>query len=933
MATFTRWLSLTMPGAAAEPRTVRVAYWRDPVKVRKEKRKGMKPKSVSVPARIESAPAEAPMKLHHLSTQDLLDGKLTTASYDVLCVPGGYAPNYLEELGGESWDEPGVRAVVDFVQSGGGYVGICAGAYVGTTWGINLLDVDIVDLEHWARGMSQRCWLAYTQHGKEVLGAGAIDEVVVRYANGPLLRINSTDVDVSEGKEPSGGSSVLRQDSDSPRRPFVVASFMSDFARRKSQPVGVMCGSPAIVAGWCGRGRVVLVSPHPEDGEPATRPHFRNLFRWAASVPAAELLPESAAQLEAQAAARGEWWRTLPRLPRLKYPPHLKDHGVKDSVQRLSSAAKLARAASRRDSSTASAARSTTQRAHGHRANADGAGLAGAQSRGRALSRPADRGGRRRASSCAATPSSRPQRSFRAGGSGGAGAGAGAGAGVGGQAGVGKPRANGHRGKHKPAAAPHDGYSMMDGKLPLPYVECINGPILLTAPHGLRLCAPRRKHFREKYTSELVLKIAKEVRKHLGVEASFMVWNYKTARKSDKRNLDPNYLLESEWSKSPWHATLLKFRAKFKEQGVPCLHVDFHGKKDRPRAKKCRVDIGMQPFEEHHEAVGWEEGDVDALRDRFEQHLDAALEGVTIRGKKCEANPDPVLHGWWGDDCETTMTHQAVLAGIPSLQLENPRSLRRKMMTDDELVRRYTAAIVEAYRTAAKIEASHGVVSGTADTSGSLGELAPIVEAPPPPTDDEALAHPPKWFFVYGSLRPDDPTNQSWRDAWLAGSVEQLPATVHGQLFKDTYACAVLGDTATHRIHGYVVRFPAGARHASKLRDADEIEACPSLYQRAAVIATTTSGRRMLAWVYHRSACSKDNPVPGGDWVKFVKPGKQHGAAGLAGSLLQKFVSDGLPVYRGQDGGASFGGCVSSMIDTMLADIAVLDSRESGKQT
>ena len=64
-----------------------------------------------------------------------------------------------------------------------------------------------------------------------------------------------------------------------------------------------MGGSPAIVAGWCGRGRVVLVSPHPEDGEPATRPHFRNLFRWAASVPAAELLPESAAQLEAQAAA------------------------------------------------------------------------------------------------------------------------------------------------------------------------------------------------------------------------------------------------------------------------------------------------------------------------------------------------------------------------------------------------------------------------------------------------------------------------------------------------------------------------------------------------------------------------------------------------------------------------------------------------------
>ena len=59
-----------------------------------------------------------------------------------------------------------------------------------------------------------------------------------------------------------------------------------------------------------------------------------------------------------------------------------------------------------------------------------------------------------------------------------------------------------------------DGYSMLRTKsIALPYVECINGPILLTAPHGLKLAGPRRSHKREKYTSEIVMLLAKKTRK------------------------------------------------------------------------------------------------------------------------------------------------------------------------------------------------------------------------------------------------------------------------------------------------------------------------------------------------------------------------------------------------------------------------------------
>ena len=167
-----------------------------------------------------------------------------------------------------------------------------------------------------------------------------------------------------------------------------------------------------------------------------------------------------------------------------------------------------------------------------------------------------------------------------------------------------------------------DGYSMLRTKsMALPYVECINGPILLTAPHGLKLAGPRRSHKREKYTSEIVMLLAKKLKKYLGRPASFMVWNYKTARKSDRRNLDPNYLLKSEWKDSPFHTTLLKFRAKFKDRNIPCFHVDFHGKCDRNKSPAVKIDIGMEPFSQHHENVGWSDNEVEELRCSFQEAL------------------------------------------------------------------------------------------------------------------------------------------------------------------------------------------------------------------------------------------------------------------------------------------------------------------------
>jgi hypothetical protein len=229
----------------------------------------------------------------------------------------------------------------------------------------------------------------------------------------------------------------------------------------------------------------------------------------------------------------------------------------------------------------------------------------------------------------------------------------------------------------RPQPCYKDGYSMLlspTSKVAHPFVEFIGGNILLTAPHGLKLAGPRRKHLREKHTTEIVLLLSKAIGKITGRPASFCVWNYKTgkftllnmyffrkvyylltslfiiiffysqtARKMDKKNLDPNFLYQSEWSKSPFSTALLKFKSKFRDRRIPCFHVDFHGKNDRKKNKKTHnIDIGIQPFLEHStEAVGWSLNEVIDLRTVAKEAINANLGKLVIRGKRCCANEDP----------------------------------------------------------------------------------------------------------------------------------------------------------------------------------------------------------------------------------------------------------------------------------------------------
>jgi putative intracellular protease/amidase len=120
---------------------ITIAYYRDPTKL-KNPYKGQ-----GVPAALE----EGGLRLTPITTLEIIRGDLSSKRFSLLLVPGGYAPNYEDALGSH-----GAEQIRKFVAEGGGYVGICAGAYLGCKDWLDLLpDVQIVDIDHWAKGRSE----------------------------------------------------------------------------------------------------------------------------------------------------------------------------------------------------------------------------------------------------------------------------------------------------------------------------------------------------------------------------------------------------------------------------------------------------------------------------------------------------------------------------------------------------------------------------------------------------------------------------------------------------------------------------------------------------------------------------------------------------------------------------------------------------------
>lgn len=171
-----------------------------------------------------------------LSGEDFRSSDLN--QYAAVIFSGGVASKQSESLG-----ESGRNRVREYVRSGGGYVGICAGAYLACSnfsWGLGVLNAATVSSK-WRRGQA---WVEerLTDDGTQILGE-APSPFFVRYNNGPILK-------------PAGRKDIPGY--------VALALFQTEVAENET-PTGIMMNSPAQAAGQFGKGRVFVSSPHPEN--------------------------------------------------------------------------------------------------------------------------------------------------------------------------------------------------------------------------------------------------------------------------------------------------------------------------------------------------------------------------------------------------------------------------------------------------------------------------------------------------------------------------------------------------------------------------------------------------------------------------------------------------------------------------------------------
>ena len=176
------------------------------------------------------------LKVDRFKAEDLDTGILK--GFDVLVFPGGTGGGQGKALG-----EPRREQIRSFVKEGGGFVGVCAGAYLATcdySWSLGLLNAKVIDKKHWARGYGD-VEITLDTKAQGVIGRSE-PKLTIRYYQGPLLA--------------PGDNKELPPYQE-------LAKFKTEIAKNGA-PAGIMTGSTAIAAAPFGKGRVLAFSPHPE---------------------------------------------------------------------------------------------------------------------------------------------------------------------------------------------------------------------------------------------------------------------------------------------------------------------------------------------------------------------------------------------------------------------------------------------------------------------------------------------------------------------------------------------------------------------------------------------------------------------------------------------------------------------------------------------
>lgn len=222
-------LALHLPAAEQVSRPIRVAVYQGP---------GAGLSRSNLLDALAAAKGAPGLQVVPLSPEAIRSGKLK--EFDVLMHPGGSGGGQ-----GRALEAQGRKEIREFVRNGGGYVGICAGAYLATDdyeWSLGLVEARVVDKKHWARG-NGTVEVELSPAGKTFFGMGS-GNFSIHYAQGPLLS---------------------RKEWDNPAAPEYesLGIFRTGIAE-KGAPEGIMPGTSAIIRTSFENGRVFVFSPHPE---------------------------------------------------------------------------------------------------------------------------------------------------------------------------------------------------------------------------------------------------------------------------------------------------------------------------------------------------------------------------------------------------------------------------------------------------------------------------------------------------------------------------------------------------------------------------------------------------------------------------------------------------------------------------------------------
>ena len=175
--------------------------------------------------------------IYRVCGEDIREGALSVAATSIF--PGGSGRGI-----GNGLQAEGRERLREFITTGGGYLGVCAGAYFAGSGLENYLHA--IPLKHsqpWARGRAMLD-IELTDEGQQLLGSKQ-RVLSTRYNNGPVF----LDSEQADDGDPDF---------------MVLARFKTPSKDSRGNVRDEMVGQAAMGARVFGQGRILIISPHPE---------------------------------------------------------------------------------------------------------------------------------------------------------------------------------------------------------------------------------------------------------------------------------------------------------------------------------------------------------------------------------------------------------------------------------------------------------------------------------------------------------------------------------------------------------------------------------------------------------------------------------------------------------------------------------------------